>query len=220
MSAQSRGRPGGGWLLVWVLILAMGGGVAAGLGVSWWLWPVEYTDVSPDTLNPTHRAEYIKLISHAYAHDKDLRRAQVRLAALGDLGSVGVEVVTLADRAKVKTLYLFHHDPDQNDDAISAKLDDAQARLQALCDTDDGFVLAERDLEIRGPGHLFGYRQSGAGGLQFANLAKDPTLLERAEGLVRRILEADPKLESVEHAAARAAIERWERRAAVREDAG
>jgi len=98
VSGKRRGRSGNGWLLVWILILAMGGGVAAGLAVSWWLWPVEYTDVSPDTLHPLHRAEYIVLISHAYAHDKDLRRAQVRLAALGDLGSVGVEVVTLAEQ--------------------------------------------------------------------------------------------------------------------------
>jgi len=84
--------------LIWVQVLAMGIGLAAGLVVSWWLWPVEYTDMSPDTLHPYHRAEYIKLISHAYAYDKDLRRAQVRLAALGDLGSVGVEVVTLAEQ--------------------------------------------------------------------------------------------------------------------------
>jgi hypothetical protein len=80
------------------MILAMGVGIAAGLVVSWWLWPVEYTDVSPDTLHAYHRAEYIVLVSHAYAHDRDLRRAQVRLAALGDLGSVGVEVVTLAEQ--------------------------------------------------------------------------------------------------------------------------
>lgn len=97
MNAKSRGHTGG-WALVWVLILAMGAGAAAGLTVSWWLWPVEYTDVSPDTLHPYHRAEYIVLISHAYAHDTDLRRAQVRLAALGDLGSVGSEVVTLAEQ--------------------------------------------------------------------------------------------------------------------------
>ena len=102
MSAKSRRRTGGGWVLVWILILAMGAGVAAGLIVSWWLWPVEYTDVSPDTLHSYHRAEYIVLISHAYAHDTDLRRAQVRLAALGDLGSVGVEVVTLAEQYAVQ----------------------------------------------------------------------------------------------------------------------
>jgi ATP-dependent DNA helicase RecG len=98
--------------------------------------------------------------------------------------------------------------------------EEADARLRALCDTDDGFVLAERDLELRGPGHLFGYRQSGASGLQFASLAKDPTLLQQAGGLADRIIVRDPKLEAPEHRSARAAVERWERNAAVREDAG
>ncbi|MFW2386846.1 MAG: ATP-dependent DNA helicase RecG [Polyangiales bacterium] len=98
--------------------------------------------------------------------------------------------------------------------------EEADARLRALCDTDDGFVLAERDLELRGPGHLFGYRQSGASGLQFASLAKDPTLLQQAGELADRIIVRDPKLEASEHRSARAAVERWERNAAVREDAG
>jgi ATP-dependent DNA helicase RecG len=97
---------------------------------------------------------------------------------------------------------------------------EAEARLQALCDTDDGFRLAERDLELRGPGHLFGYRQSGASGLQFANLIEDQTLLQRAGDLADRILGADPDLSAPQHAPARAAVERWERNAAVREDAG
>ncbi|MDH3653779.1 MAG: ATP-dependent DNA helicase RecG [Myxococcales bacterium] len=98
--------------------------------------------------------------------------------------------------------------------------EEAEARLQALCETDDGFVLAERDLELRGPGHLFGYRQSGASGLQFASLAQDRTLLERAGDLADRIIGSDPDLSAPEHASARAAVERWERNAAVREDAG
>ncbi|NNE19351.1 MAG: ATP-dependent DNA helicase RecG [Myxococcales bacterium] len=98
--------------------------------------------------------------------------------------------------------------------------EEAEARLQALCETDDGFVLAERDLELRGPGHLFGYRQSGASGLQFASLAQDQTLLERAGDLAERIMESDPDLSAPEHASARAAVEQWERNAAVREDAG
>ena len=97
---------------------------------------------------------------------------------------------------------------------------DAEARLQALCDSDDGFRLAERDLELRGPGHLFGYRQSGASGLQFANLAKDQGLLKEAGDLADRIIGADPDLSAPEHGAARSAVERWERNAAVREDAG
>lgn len=97
---------------------------------------------------------------------------------------------------------------------------DAEARLGALCDSDDGFRLAERDLELRGPGHLFGYRQSGASGLQFANLAKDRGLLKRASDLADRIIGADSDLSAPEHAAARAAVARWERNVAVREDAG
>jgi len=97
---------------------------------------------------------------------------------------------------------------------------DAEARLNALCDTDDGFRLAERDLELRGAGHLFGYRQSGASGLEFANLATDQALLRWAGDLADRILGADPDLSDPEHAPARAAVERWERNVAVREDAG
>ena len=62
--------------------------------------------------------------------------------------------------------------------------EEAEARLQALCDTDDGFRLAERDLELRGAGHLFGYRQSGASGLRFANLVEDRALLRQAAALV------------------------------------
>jgi ATP-dependent DNA helicase RecG len=97
---------------------------------------------------------------------------------------------------------------------------DAEARLQVLCDSDDGFRLAERDLELRGPGHLFGYRQSGASGLQFANLARDRGLLQQAGDLADRIIGADSQLSAPEHAAALAAVARWERNAAVREDAG
>lgn len=97
---------------------------------------------------------------------------------------------------------------------------DAEARLRVACDTDDGFRLAERDLELRGPGHLFGYRQSGLSGLRFANVAKDQMLLQRAAELADRILGVDPDLSAPAHAPVRAALAQWERDAAVREDAG
>jgi ATP-dependent DNA helicase RecG len=98
--------------------------------------------------------------------------------------------------------------------------EDGQARLMAICETDDGFRLAERDLELRGPGHLFGYRQSGQSGLQFADLARDRELLDRAGALADRMIEADPGLVAPEHGPARAAVDRWARGVAVREDAG
>ncbi|HZC75065.1 MAG TPA: ATP-dependent DNA helicase RecG [Gaiellaceae bacterium] len=56
----------------------------------------------------------------------------------------------------------------------------AHARLQALCDTGDGFELAEVDLELRGGGALLGTRQSGLSDLRFAHLRRDRDLLERA----------------------------------------
>jgi ATP-dependent DNA helicase RecG len=66
--------------------------------------------------------------------------------------------------------------------------DTAQARLQALVDSTDGFELAEKDLELRGEGQLLGTRQSGLSDLRFVHWRRDRPLLERAraaaEGLV------------------------------------
>jgi ATP-dependent DNA helicase RecG len=69
--------------------------------------------------------------------------------------------------------------------------DAAQARLQALVDTTDGFELAERDLELRGEGQLLGTRQSGLSDLRFTKLRADRDLLERARDLARRLADED-----------------------------
>ncbi len=58
--------------------------------------------------------------------------------------------------------------------------DDAKARLKAMADTSDGFVIAERDLQLRGPGDFFGTRQSGLPTLRAGDLRRDVDLLERA----------------------------------------
>jgi ATP-dependent DNA helicase RecG len=65
--------------------------------------------------------------------------------------------------------------------------DAAQARLQVLVETSDGFELAERDLELRGEGALLGTRQSGLSDLRFARLRADRGLLEEARRLARRL---------------------------------
>jgi ATP-dependent DNA helicase RecG len=69
--------------------------------------------------------------------------------------------------------------------------DSAQARLQALVDTTDGFELAERDLELRGEGALLGTRQSGLSDLRFTRLRVDRELLERARELARHLADDD-----------------------------
>ncbi len=69
--------------------------------------------------------------------------------------------------------------------------DTAQARLEALVETTDGFELAERDLELRGEGQLLGTRQSGLSDLRFTRLRADRDLLERARELARDLLDED-----------------------------
>ena len=63
----------------------------------------------------------------------------------------------------------------------------AQTRLQALCDTTDGFELAEVDLDLRGGGALLGTRQSGISDLRFARIRVDRPLLERARTVARTL---------------------------------
>jgi ATP-dependent DNA helicase RecG len=66
-------------------------------------------------------------------------------------------------------------------------------RLQAIVSTQDGFKLAEVDLEIRGPGEFFGTRQSGDPELKLVNV-HDQDLLEVARGQAGKLIEADPEL--------------------------
>jgi ATP-dependent DNA helicase RecG len=70
----------------------------------------------------------------------------------------------------------------------------ARARLKAMAETNDGFEIARRDLEIRGPGEFLGARQSGAALLRFADLETDADLLEWARHLAPVMLDHYPAL--------------------------
>ncbi len=78
----------------------------------------------------------------------------------------------------------------------------AQARLTALRDSSDGFALAQKDLELRGPGELLGLRQSGVPALRYADLVRDADLIDPARELAQRLWQSDP-------ARARAHVQRW-----------
>ena len=81
-------------------------------------------------------------------------------------------------------------------------------RLQAMVETNDGFVLAERDLEQRGPGEFLGTRQSGYSELQLANLT-DIHLIEKARRQALFVFEQDPDLQRPAHQLLAAALERF-----------
>ena len=76
----------------------------------------------------------------------------------------------------------------------------ADARLQALLETEDGFELADRDMEIRGEGQLFGTRQSGLPDLKLAKLTRDRDAVARSRVLARELLDDDPALALPVHA--------------------
>lgn len=80
--------------------------------------------------------------------------------------------------------------------------DTGKARLKAMVETTDGFEIARRDLDIRGPGEFMGSRQSGAPLLRFADLAEDEALLREARRVAPQLLDRHP-------GAARAHVARW-----------
>jgi ATP-dependent DNA helicase RecG len=68
-----------------------------------------------------------------------------------------------------------------------------------MVETNDGFVIAEADLKLRGPGEFFGTRQSGVPDLRVADLLRDVAVLEAARTEGERMLAADPLLRAAGH---------------------
>ena len=88
--------------------------------------------------------------------------------------------------------------------------EEAQQRIAAMVSTNDGFRIAEVDLELRGPGEFFGTRQSGLPEFRTADLLRDAALLEEARREAQAIIAADPELRDPAHRALRASLlARW-----------
>lgn len=91
--------------------------------------------------------------------------------------------------------------------------EDAKQRLRVLTESHDGFVIAERDLEIRGPGEFMGTRQSGLPELRVAHLIRDQRVLAEARREAFALVAQDPQLALPEHAMLRRAlVERWQQK--------
>ncbi len=79
-------------------------------------------------------------------------------------------------------------------------------RMKVMCDTNDGFIISEKDLELRGSGDFFGTMQHGLPEFKIANLFEDMNILKLAQEAAIRIIENDPKLEKTENARLKALI--------------
>jgi len=86
--------------------------------------------------------------------------------------------------------YLIEHQP-------ISKI--AAQRLHTMVSSTDGFVIAEKDLELRGPGEFFGTEQAGLPAFRFANLITDQHILKKAKLDAFEIIENDPDLQAEEH---------------------
>jgi ATP-dependent DNA helicase RecG len=78
----------------------------------------------------------------------------------------------------------------------------AQKRLGVLRESNDGFVIAQKDLEIRGPGELLGTKQTGIAELKIADLMRDQALIPLVQKLARQLFQEHP-------AACEKIIQRW-----------
>ncbi len=67
--------------------------------------------------------------------------------------------------------------------------------MKVMTDTNDGFVISEKDMELRGTGEFFGTRQHGIPEFKIANLFEDIVTLKSVQAIANKIIEDDPKLE-------------------------
>jgi ATP-dependent DNA helicase RecG len=88
-----------------------------------------------------------------------------------------------------------------------AVTEDAQRRLSTLVQTNDGFAIAQTDLELRGPGEFFGTRQHGLPATKLADITQEIEMLKLARDDALALLEADPDLLRPEHAPLRRALQ-------------
>ncbi len=88
---------------------------------------------------------------------------------------------------------------------------DSKKRIETMVRTNNGFEIAETDLQLRGPGDIMGTQQSGALDLLIADLGKDAKLLQLARETALRLLEKDPQLSQPENQLIRAQVERMKK---------
>jgi ATP-dependent DNA helicase RecG len=84
---------------------------------------------------------------------------------------------------------------------------DTMKRIETMVRTNDGFEIAEVDLQLRGPGDLMGTQQSGILNLKIADLARDGQLVVLSRDEAKRLLESDPRLEKPENGMLRQIME-------------
>jgi len=165
-------------------------------------------------------AEKDAVMARFRSHDLDILVSTSVIEVGIDIPNATVMMIDGADRFGLSQLHQFRGRVGRGAEKSYCLLvsgdasNDGRARLQAMVDTQDGFRLAQIDLELRGPGDFLGTRQSGLPDLELAAFA-DVRDLERARAVAERILEEDPTLGSARYALLRARVDAFWARAIV-----
>lgn len=131
-----------------------------------------------------------------------------------DVPNASVMMIDNADRFGLSQLHQLRGRVGRGKDlsycllVSDAPTENAQARLNAMVKTNDGFEIAEMDLQQRGPGHFFGTEQHGLPEFKMADITSEIELLKVAREDATKILERDPKLSSPANRALRTAVKR------------
>ena len=155
-------------------------------------------DVFPDLqvalLHGRLKSEEKERVMHAFAAGRVHVLVATTVVEVGvDVPNATVMVVEHAERFGLSQLHQLRGRVGRGSHASVCVLlyqtpwsTDARDRLKAMAETNDGFIIAERDLELRGPGDFFGTRQHGAPRLRAGDLTRDVDLLEQAFTEARR----------------------------------
>jgi ATP-dependent DNA helicase RecG len=158
------------------------------------------------------------------------KNGEIRLLVATTVVEVGVDVpdatimvIEHAERFGLAQLHQLRGRVGRGDEASTCILlykgplsETGHARLSILRDSEDGFLIAEEDLKLRGEGELLGTRQSGTPGFRIASLAAHPDLLEIARKDATYLLDRDPDLTSERGESVRALLYLHRRDEAIR----
>ncbi len=85
----------------------------------------------------------------------------------------------------------------------------AKDRIEVMTQSEDGFVISEKDLELRGPGEFLGEKQSGLPGFRLVHLLRDREILEKAREEAERVINLDPELKSTQNRSSLELMDVW-----------
>ncbi len=155
-----------------------------------------------------------QVMSRFKAHELDILVATTVIEVGIDVPNASVIIIENADRFGLAQLHQLRGRVGRGEYAsfciliAEPKTDIGRARMEILTQTRDGFVIAEEDLRLRGPGEFYGTRQSGIPEFCIADIIRDSEVLMETRAAAFRTIELDPKLEKPENSGLRSALKR------------